>query len=123
MMFSDVSLDEMFPRAHAVMRAPLPTLKVANVYQRISQQATKQGVSLSPQHMEVINFVLDFYEHCDDCQNARRLADMLQEEFTPQGGRKYLYQLFPNGPLSTVHDLADLPSLGHQTDKSFGTRW
>ena len=123
MLFSDVSLDEMFPRAEAVMRAPLPTLKVANVYRRINQQATKQGISLSPQHMKVINFVLDFYEHCDDCQNARHLADMLQEEFEPQGGRKYLYQLFPNGPLSTVHDLADLPSLSHQTDKSFGTRW
>ncbi|MEN9424788.1 MAG: hypothetical protein RL122_2171, partial [Pseudomonadota bacterium] len=27
MMFSDVSLDEMFPRAHAVLRAPLPVLK------------------------------------------------------------------------------------------------
>jgi len=123
MMFTDVSLDEMFPRAEAVMRAPLPNLKVANVYNRINQQAAAQGIDLTPQHREVIDFVLDFYEHCDDCQNARRLADMLQDEFSEQGGRKYLYQLFPNGPLSTVHDLADLPSLGHQADKSFGTRW
>ena len=113
----------MFPRAEAVMRAPLPNLKVANVYNRINQQAAAQGIDLTPQHREVIDFVLDFYEHCDDCQNARRLADMLQDEFSEQGGRKYLYQLFPNGPLSTVHDLADLPSLGHQADKSFGTRW
>ena len=37
MMFTDVSLDEMFPRAEAVMRAPLPNLKVANVYNRINK--------------------------------------------------------------------------------------
>lgn len=123
MMFSDVSLDEMFPRAEPVMRAPLPTLKVESVYTRIERKATEQGISLTPDHMEVIDFVLDFYEHCDDCQNARELADLMQAEFTLQGGRKYLYQLFPNGPLSTIHDLADLPNLGGQTDRSFGTRW
>lgn len=80
-------------------------------------------MQLTAEHMAAIDFVLDFYEHCDDCQNARQLADMLQEEFTPQGGRKYLYQLFPDGPLSTIHDLADLPKLSNESDRSFGTNW
>lgn len=123
MMFSDVSLDEMFPRAHPVMRVPLPTLKVAHVYDLISKNAAERGMTLTDAHMDVVNFVLDFYEHCDDCQNARALADMMQEEFLRQGGRKYLYQLFPDGPLSTIHDLADLPKLGNESDKSFGTNW
>ncbi|WML84940.1 TusE/DsrC/DsvC family sulfur relay protein [Thiothrix subterranea] len=123
MMFSDVSLDEMFPRAHAVMRAPLPTLKTDDVYQLIQSNAAERGLTLTNEHMAVINFILDFYEHCDDCQNARMLADMLQDEFLPQGGRKYLYQLFPDGPLSTIHDIAELPKLGNETDKSFGTNW
>ncbi|MDD5394438.1 MAG: TusE/DsrC/DsvC family sulfur relay protein [Thiothrix sp.] len=123
MMFSNVTLDEMFPRALPVMRAPLPILKTENIYNRIRKHAAAQGIALTDEHMEAINFVLDFYEHCDDCQNARALADMLQAEFSTRGGRKYLYQLFPNGPLSTIHDLADLPNLGHETDKSFGTRW
>lgn len=123
MIFSDVSLDEMFPRAVPVMRAPLPTLKTESVYNLIDRQAAKRGLELSAEHMAVINFVLDFYEHCDDCQNARVLADMMQDEFMPQGGRKYLYQLFPDGPLSTIHDLADLPKLGNESDRSFGTNW
>ncbi|MGB1257512.1 MAG: TusE/DsrC/DsvC family sulfur relay protein, partial [Thiolinea sp.] len=72
-------------------------------------------------HREVIDFVLDFYEHCDDCENARKLADMMRDEFAEQGGRKYLYQLFPKGPLSTIHHLIDLPNLGHQNDQGFGT--
>lgn len=123
MMFSDVSLDEMFPRAEPVMRAPLPNLKVESVYAKIERNASKQDIKLTADHMEVIDFILDFYEHCDDCQNARELADLMQMEFHAQGGRKYLYQLFPAGPLSTIHELADLPNLGGQTDKSFGTRW
>jgi len=124
MMAYTATLDEMFPRAEPPMlRAPLPILKTEKVYAKINRRATERSLKLTPAHREVIDFVLDFYEHCDDCQNARALADMLQGEFTRQGGRKHLYQLFPDGPLSTIHELADLPSLGHQTDKSFGTRW
>lgn len=123
MLFSDVSLDEMFPRAEPVTRAPLPVLKTENIYGLIKRNARERNIELTPEQMEAINFVLDFYEHCDDCQNARMLADLMQEEFAPMGGRKYLYQLFPDGPLSTIHDLADLPKLGNETDKSFGINW
>ncbi len=123
MMFSDVSLDEMFPRAVPVMRAPLPVLKTDNVYKHIERRAAALGMTLTGEHMDVIDFILEFYEHCDDCQNARMLADLVQDEFAGKGGRKYLYQLFPNGPLSTIHDLADLPKLGNETDRRFGTNW
>jgi tRNA 2-thiouridine synthesizing protein E len=123
MILSDVTIDEMFPRALPVMRPPLPVLKTEKVYSGINDRAAQLGLELNDAQWDVIYFVLDFYEVCDDCENARKLADMLQDEFTPQGGRKYLYQLFPNGPLSTIHELADLPSLGHESDKSFGTRW
>lgn len=120
-MYSDVTIDEMFPRAEPVMRPPLPVLKTKTVYDTIEQRAEEKDIQLSDKHREVIDFVLDFYEHCDDCENARALADMMQDEFIPQGGRKYLYRLFPDGPLSTIHHLADLPSLRSQNDKSFGT--
>ncbi len=123
MMFVDVTMDEMFPRAVPVMRPPLPILKTEKVYAQIDQKAKSLGLKLTDAHREVIDFILDFYEVCDDCENARKLADMIQDEFAGQGGRKYLYRLFPNGPLTTIHELADLPSLGHETDKSFGTRW
>ncbi|MEZ5476144.1 MAG: TusE/DsrC/DsvC family sulfur relay protein [Thiolinea sp.] len=122
-MYGDVTLDEMFPRALPVMRPPLPKLKTRSVYDLIAERAAVRRMELTAAHYEVIDFILDFYEHCDDCENARALADLLQEEFIPQGGRKYLYKLFPEGPLSTIHHLADLPSLSSQTDKSFGTRF
>ena len=123
MLQAAITIDEMFPKAEPVMRPPLPHLKTTKTYQYIRQQAQRQGLTLRMAHMQVSDCVLDFYEHCDDCQNARQLADLMQAEFAEQGGRKYLYQLFPNGPLNTIHDLANLPDLNHQRDKSFGTRW
>lgn len=113
----------MFPRAEVITRVPLPKLKTTDTYQTIKHNAQQQGIRLTPDHIEVIDFILDFYEHCDDCENARELADILQREFAPEGGRKYLYQLFPNGPIHTIHQLAELPALGHETDSSFGTRF
>lgn len=123
MFASNITIDDMFPRAQPVMRAPLPKLKTKQVSTVIKQKALAKGLHLTHEHQAVIDFILDFYEHCDDCQNARTLADLLNYAFAQQGGRKYLYRLFPNGPLTTIHELADLPALGHQTDQSFGTRW
>lgn len=120
-MYSNVTIDEMFPRAEVVMRPPLPVLKTNSVYAQIESRAAERSINLSAEHMAVIDFVLDFYEHCDDCENARALADMMHDEFIPQGGRKHLYRLFPDGPLSTIHYLADLPGLSNENDRSFGT--
>ncbi len=123
MLFTNVTMDEMFPKAVPVMKPPLPVLKTEQVYASINQKADELGLSLNDQQWDVINFVMDFYEICDDCKNARKLADIMQEEYAVQGGRKYLYQLFPKGPINTIHDLVDLPNLRNETDKSFGTRW
>lgn len=122
-MAQTATLDEMFPRAEVVTRAPLPKLKTPATYQLIQHNAQTYHLDLTDDHREVIDFVLDFYEHCDDCENARQLADLLDAEFALEGGRKYLYQLFPSGPLSTIHELANLPPLSNETDPSFGTRF
>jgi tRNA 2-thiouridine synthesizing protein E len=122
-MFTDVTMDEMFPRAEPVVKPPLPVLKTEQMYASIEQKAGEIGLNLNEKQWEVIDFVMDFYEICDDCKNARTLADILQEEYAEQGGRRYLYQLFPKGPLTTIHDLVELPNLGHESDKSFGTSW
>ena len=89
----------------------------------IKGRAKKMGLILTKERMQAIDFVLDFYEHCEDCRNARQLMTVMDQEFTELGGKKYLYRLFPNGPLSQIHELAQLPNLGHQTDKGFGTSY
>ncbi len=89
----------------------------------IEHRAKKMGLKLTAERMEAIEFVLDFYAHCEDCRNARQLMKVMDQEFADKGGKKYLYQLFPAGPLSQIHELADLPDLGNQTDKGFGTSY
>ena len=89
----------------------------------IEKRAQRMGLILNKEHMDAINFVFDFYEHCEDCRNARQLMTVMDQEFAEKGGKKYLYRLFPAGPLSQIHELADLPDLGHQTDLGFGTSY
>jgi len=91
--------------------------------QNIEQRAKKMELELTNDRMEAVEFVLDFYEHCEDCRNARQLMKIMDQEFADKGGKKYLYRLFPAGPLSQIHELADLPNLGNQTDKGFGTSY
>lgn len=91
--------------------------------ENIQQRADKMNLELTDNRMEAIEFVLDFYEHCEDCRNARELMKVMDQEFADKGGKKYLYRLFPAGPLSQIHELADLPDLGNQTDKGFGTSY
>lgn len=122
-MYSPITIDEMFPRAEPMLRVPLPTLKTSQTYALIERRAKELQLKLTEPHREVIEFILDFYEHCDDCENARALADLLHEEFMLQGGRRYLYKLFPAGPLNTIHYLADLPALKYETDPSSGIRF
>lgn len=122
-MYSTVTIDEMFPRAEPMFRAPLPVLKVSSTYRLIERRAVDIQLKLTEAHREVIEFILDFYEHCDDCENARALADLLHAEFCTQGGRRYLYKLFPAGPLNTIHYLADLAPLKYETDPSSGIRF
>lgn len=122
-MYSPITIDDMFPRAEPMLRVPLPTLKTNQTYALIEQRAKELQLKLTEPHREVIEFILDFYEHCDDCENARALADLLHEEFMRLGGRRYLYKLFPAGPLNTIHYLADLPALKYETDPSSGIRF
>jgi len=93
------------------------------LYQGIEKRAQNMGLELNDARMEAVDFVLDFYEHCEDCRNARQLMTVMDQEFADKGGKKYLYRLFPAGPLSQIHELANLPDLGHQTDQGFGTSY
>lgn len=122
-MLHAATIDEMFPRAEPMMRPPLPNLKTPVNYALIKQRAAQRGLTLTQDHWAVIEFILDFYEHCDDCENARALATLMCQEFDAQGGRKHLYKLFPEGPLCTIHEIANLPPLLYQEDCSSGTRF
>jgi sulfur relay (sulfurtransferase) DsrC/TusE family protein len=56
-----------------------------------------------------------------DATRGYRVFRILKKAFSGRGGSKYLYRLFPFGPLFTIHLLAQLPRLSDDIDIHYGT--
>lgn len=82
--------------------------------------AESQGIQLTDKHWQVVQFARDHYRTFANADNARQLLDAMEARFASEGGRRFLYQLFPNGPVSTASRIAGVPVPGHSTDPSFG---
>jgi tRNA 2-thiouridine synthesizing protein E len=82
-------------------------------------RARAQGFALTPDHWEVIHFLK---EQCDadEAAKAHLLAMALEERFAGRGGRKYLLELFPKGPVAQGCDIAGLPVPVYAKSDSFG---
>lgn len=85
------------------------------------QVASEQGVELSEAHLKVIHRLHDYYLQNGLPENGRELEEFLDNEFSSQGGRKYLHQLFPDGPVTQGMRFAGLPVPAHSEDEGFGT--
>jgi len=83
--------------------------------------AQDEGVEFTDAHLQVVQLLRDYYRQHGVSQNGRELGDMLDKEFASQGGRKYLYQLFPQGPVAQGMRFASLPAPAHSEDSGFGT--
>ena len=79
------------------------------------------GITLTPKHREVIDFLRDYYRLHGPAQHARHLLQPLEERFAGKGGRKYLYLLFPGGVITQASKIAGLPAPPDSVDSSFGT--
>ena len=77
--------------------------------QEIDQRAKKIGVILTDKHWDAINFVKNFYDyHEDEALQVRDYNNALKGKYAEQGGLKYLYTLFPDGPVNTVAQLTGI---------------
>lgn len=89
---------------------------------QIAQELAKEeDITLSNEHWDVINFLRDHYQRCGPCPNGRAVLGLLEENFSQQGGKKYLYQLFPRGPVVQACKIAGLPLPPYSADASFGS--
>lgn len=85
------------------------------------QLASEQGIELNGDHFRVIHLLRNYYLENGLAETGRELEDMLDNEFSSQGGRKYLHQLFPGGPVTQGMHFADLPLPAYTEDEGFGT--
>jgi tRNA 2-thiouridine synthesizing protein E len=86
---------------------------------KMAQQA---GLKLGDDHWEAVNALQEYYARHDQIFiNTRNLHDALDERFHGKGGMKYLYQLFPAGPVAQGCRIAGLKAPANAIDKGFGS--
>lgn len=87
------------------------------------QIAREENLELAEDHWETIRALQSFYVQHEDSTviSLRELHDALDEHFHPKGGLKYLYTLFPGGPIAQSCRLAGLKAPFMASDPSFGS--
>jgi tRNA 2-thiouridine synthesizing protein E len=84
--------------------------------------AMQEGLDLRDEHLEELRAL---QEYCSrhDCNkySVRELHDALDEKFHDKGGYKYLYKLFPGGPIAQGCRLAGLEPPAGAIDRGFGS--
>jgi len=87
------------------------------------QAAASEGLQPGDSHWDVVRALQEYFaRHADGpVFNARELHDALDEKFHAQGGMKYLFRLFPGGPIAQGCRLAGLEPPAGSVDPGFGS--
>ncbi|NWG39851.1 MAG: TusE/DsrC/DsvC family sulfur relay protein [Hydrogenophilaceae bacterium] len=85
--------------------------------------ARKENLTMSEAHWEAIRALQSYFASHEDEKSIhlRELHDALDEHFHVQGGLKYLYTLFPGGPVAQGCRIAGLKAPFIAKDSSFGS--
>ena len=90
--------------------------------EQATSKAAEDGLSANSGHWDMVRALQEFYSRHDGPSiNSRELHDALEERFHSNGGMKYLYELFPGGPVTQGCRLAGLEPPGGSTDTGFGS--
>ena len=84
-------------------------------------KAAELEIELTDAHWEVLNFLRKHYIESGLERRAHKLTHMLVGEFKNKGGNKYLYTLFPDGPITQGSYIAGIPAPADAIDTSFGS--
>lgn len=83
--------------------------------------AANENIELTDKHMDVLKYLRKYYDKHGQGYNARTLLNVMEFEFGQWEGKKYLYELFPKGPVSQGCKLAGIPLPPNCNDPSFGS--
>lgn len=90
----------------------------ARVAGRIAQA---EGIALEDDHWMVVFFLREQYRALGPEWSARAVMQEMHRQFADFGGRRFLYELFPRGPLAQACRIAGLPLPQGTLDRSFGS--
>ena len=84
--------------------------------------ANNEGLELGKDHWDELSALQEYYSrHELERISVRELHDALEERFHGKGGIKYLYELFPGGPVAQGCRLAGLEPPAGAADRGFGS--
>ena len=85
-------------------------------------KAREEGLELREDHWDAVRALQEYYNrNIDGGVNMRELHDALDERFFRKGGIKYLYQLFPGGPIAQGCRISGLQAPAGAIDYGFGS--
>lgn len=82
--------------------------------------AKEEGVDLNDDHWEVVSYLRKLFDGTGEIEHARDLSVVLDQRFKDKGGLKYLFRLFPKGPVSQGCKIAGIPVPKDSSNDSFG---
>lgn len=84
------------------------------------KSAEELGISLTEEHWETVRAMQEYFSRAQT-PHIREIHDALDERFHSQGGLKYVYELFPGGPVVQGCLLAGIEAPSGLLDSSHGT--
>ncbi|MEW5892146.1 MAG: TusE/DsrC/DsvC family sulfur relay protein [Pseudomonadota bacterium] len=86
------------------------------------ERARAEGLELSDDHLRVLDYLREYViHHGGSREDAHQILRTLEGRFAAEGGGRWLYRLFPGGPVRQGMKLAGLPEAPHAADPSFGS--
>jgi tRNA 2-thiouridine synthesizing protein E len=75
-----------------------------------NELAKEEGIDMSENHWEVVNFLREYYDEYQIAPAVRVLTKAIGKKLgAEKGNSKYLYELFPYGPAKQACKIAGLP--------------
>jgi len=72
--------------------------------------ASRQNITLTPAHWEIINLLREFYFTYNAAPAMRTLVKAVQQKYGAEKGNSiYLHTLFPDGAAKQANNIAGLP--------------
>ncbi len=119
---TDTMNDIMHPGGESGSNPDFPNSPDGWTRETAADRASQEGLEPGDDHWAVVRALQEYNaRHAEGGINVRELHDALDEKFHDRGGMKYLYELFPGGPISQGCRLAGIEAPPGSTDTGFGS--